>query len=199
MEYRITLRGLPPGLIVHNAATGLDVRSPQKIEIAQISRKRGSNRTVEDDARLAELECQLSLYLTPAGSPTIPAAMIRSMIEQGARKLRQGPQVREGLIVASVDSFDYDRSLGTTVEELGISAQFTVPVVVQRNRILRTRARFAQWGCTFTVDTDPEQVDLSQLRQWLDIGGRRVGLGDWRPAKSGEHGRFDVEEIELLD
>ena len=95
-------------------------------------------------------------------------------------------------------SFDYDRErYGVTVEELGKSAQFTKPVVVQRNRILRTRAKFDDWSCTFHLDTDPELVDRLQLETWLEIGGRRIGLGDWRPEKSGNFGRFEVMSVEV--
>ena len=138
MLFEVEIKGRSP-IIMHDAAKGLATRSPANLEKAEITRKRGSNRTASDDARIAELECQLSLWLNESGAPTIPAAAIRACTEQGARKLKQGPQVREGLIVDSILEFKYDHKLGTTVEELGKSAQFTVPVVVQRNRILRTR------------------------------------------------------------
>ena len=122
--------------------------------------------------------------------------MIRSCIENAARKLKQGPQVREGMIVARVEEFTYDPALGTNREELGRGAQFTVPVVVQRNRVMRTRARFPAWSCTFICEVDSELVDQVQLETWLDIGGRRIGLGDWRPQKSGRHGRFEVAALD---
>lgn len=120
------------------------------------------------------------------------------MIETGARKLKQGPQVREGLVVEKVTAFDYDQGMGTTAEELGKASQFTVGVVVGKARVLRTRARFEPWGCTFRLDCDDELVDREQLETWLDIGGRRIGLGDWRPEKSGSHGRFEVAEVKVL-
>ena len=199
MRYEITIRGIRP-IIMHNGAAGLDTRSPANLEKAEISRKKGSNRTVTDDARIRELECQLSLWLDEAGKATIPADALRATIERGARKLKQGPQVREGFIVEDVGEFAYDHErYGSTVEELGRKAQFTVGVVVQKNRILRTRARFDDWSCTFTVEVDPELIDKSQLLTWLDIAGRRCGLGDWRPEKSGNFGRFEVSDIKQLD
>lgn len=108
MQYTVIIKGIRP-LIMHNGAAGLDARSPANLEKAEITRKRGSNRTVSDDERLFELECQTSLWLDAGGAPTIPPAAIRSMIETAARKQKQGPQVREGLIVDEVLSFDYDR------------------------------------------------------------------------------------------
>ena len=194
MLYQITIKGKTP-LIMHNGATGLDPRSPANIEKKEIARKKGSNRTATDDARLAELECQTSLWLNEKGAPTIPAAAIRATIEKASRKLKQGSQVREGLVVDSIDKFKYDQSLGKDRESLGKSAQFTVGVVVQRARILRTRAKFDDWSLTFTLEVDPELVDREQLSAWIDIAGRRVGLGDWRPDKSGHYGRFEAQSI----
>ena len=197
MRYEITIKGISP-LIMHNGAAGLDTRSPANIEKSAIAKKRGSNRTEADDLRLRELECQTALWLNDSGAPTVPEAAVRAVIETGARKLKQGPQVREGLIVEQVTAFDYDKKLGRTVNELGKSTQFTVGVVVQRARILRTRAKFDTWGVTFTVEVDDELVDKEQLASWLDIAGRRIGLGDWRPEKSGHYGRFEALSIEAI-
>ena len=198
MEYEVKIKGIRP-IIQNNGAAGLDTRSPANIEKAEIARKRGSNRTVTDDERLRELECQISLYLDERGAPTIPEAAIRSCIETAARKLKQGPQVREGLMVSEVVSFDYDRErYGATVDELGKTAQFTVPVKEGQARIERTRAKFDEWSLTFRLDTDEELVDQTQLVSWLDIAGRRIGLGDWRPEKSGTYGRFETVTIELV-
>ena len=198
MQYRITIKGVS-GLVVNNGAAGLDTRSPANIEKAQIAKKRGSNRTESDEDRLRELECFTSLYLDENESPTLPPAVLRACLEGAARKTREGAAVREGLIVTDVELFDYDRELlGTTAEDVAKNAQFTVGAVVQRSRVLRTRAKFDEWSVVFVIDTDPELVDLEKLTSWLDIAGRRIGVGDWRPQKSGHYGRFQVETIEPL-
>ena len=199
MQYRITINGVSP-IIHHNGTAGLDTRSPVSREITAIAAKRGSNRTAADDDRLRELETQRSLWLDESGAPAIPATAIRATIEGGARKQKQGPQVRGGLVVLRT-TFDYDREkYGTNIEKLGRSTQYTVPVVVQRSRILRTRAKFdTPWSCTFEVDVDDELIDQSQLLEWLDIAGRQIGLGDWRPEKSGMFGRFTEPNIEKVE
>ena len=48
------------------------------------------------------------------------------------------------------------------------------------------------------ADVDEELVDQAKLTAWLAVGGRRIGLGDWRPEKSGVFGRFDVESVTEL-
>ena len=198
MQYCITIEGTRP-IIMHNGTAGLDVRSPANIEKAEIAAKKGFNRTVVDEEKLRQLDCETSLWLDESLAPTIPPSAIRAVIESGARKLRQGPLVREGLVVVAVESFDYDRDrYGTTLEELSKTTQFTTAVVVQRSRILRTRARFDEWSSAFVVDVDDELVDQAKLDHWLDIGGRRIGLGDWRPERSGTFGRFEVVSIAIV-
>ena len=194
-QYRIKIKGLSP-IIHHNGAAGLDAGSPANIEKASLTKKKGTNRTNVEVSRIQELECEIALYVTADGKPTIPAAALRACIETGARKLKQGPQVREGLLVHKVEEFIYDHAkLGSTVAELSKSTQFVVPVVVQRARVLRTRPKFDDWAVVFTIEVDDELIDKQQLETWLDIAGRRIGLCDWRPEKSGSFGRFTTESI----
>ena len=189
--------GLRP-LIMHSA-TGLDPSLPANIEKKEITAKKGANRTEADNARLRELETLTAFWLDSYDRLVIPPAAFRSCVEKAARKLRQGPQVREGLIVTKCVEFHYDvKKYGKELSKLSRTTQFTVPVVVQRARILRTRALFEEWRGTFEVETDPELVDQEQLEAWLDIAGRRVGLGDWRPEKSGHYGRFVAESVEVV-
>ena len=117
--------------------------------------------------------------------------------EASARKGRQGPLVREGLMIERV-SFRYDvERYGEALEEVVKTAQFTAPVVVNGKRIARTRVRFdCPWSVVGVADVDEELVDREKLTAWLALGGRRIGLGDWRPEKQGGvFGRFDVEEV----
>jgi len=197
MRYEVQIEGLA-GIIMHNGATGLDNRHPWNVEKAAITKKRASSRTETEEDRLKELECLTSLWLNDDELPTIPTSAIRAMLETAARKLKEGPMVREGLIVESV-AFGYDRiKLGEDLDQLSRSTQYTVGVVVQRNRILRTRARFLTWSANIIIDADDDLVDEEHLANWFRIGGRRIGLGDWRPEKSGSHGRFKVDYLQEL-
>lgn len=199
MEFKGKIKGIRP-IIMHSAA-GLNPRLPANIEKSQITSRPGKNRAEADDARLAEIECLLSLWLD-AETPTIPATAIRSCIETSARKLKQGPQVREGLIVLE-SSFTYDKErYGEGLNELVKTTQFQSVVVNPSNksRLIRTRAKFdTPWECDFVLDVDDELVDKAMLERWLDIGGRRIGLGDWRPEKSGSYGRFETESLKPVE
>ena len=172
---------------------------PLKIEQASLTAKRGTNKTVDVQERILQIDSELALWLA-ADEETIiiPAAALRSCLEAAARKTKQGPNVREGLYVENDAELEYDREkLGKTIPEVAKNAAYDVTVVVQRNRTLRRRPRFEKWAATFFIDTDPELVDQVMLQQWLDVGGRRIGIGDWRPQKSGHFGRFSAVITEI--
>ena len=198
MRYKVRIQG-ETGLLQNCGTSGLDTRSALQIEKSSLTAKKGSNRTVVEDERIKELDCQIAVWKDENQKATIPCSAIRATIENAARKLKHGPMVREGLTVLSVE-FHYDEDkYGKTLEELGKNCQHTVGVVIQRNRVLKTRALFKEWSATAIIDTDPEIVEKTNLIQWLDIAGRRIGLGDWRPQKSGTFGRFSLESIEEMD
>lgn len=71
------------------------------------------------------------------------------------------------------------------------------PVVVQRARIMRHRAKVEKWSlkCSFEIEEDICAVD--DVHQILSDSGRRAGLGDYRPQKGGPFGRFLVSEWKL--
>ena len=191
MLYKLRIVGISP--ILMHSGQSIDPLLPINVQKKEINSKRGTNKTASDIALLRELDTVSALWLDSAKRPTIPATAIRAVIETGARKLKQGPQVREGLMVTDT-AFEYDEArYGTALEKLKDSCQFTVPVVIQRNRVMATRAMFdLPWACEFTVDGDEELVSAEHLERWLDIGGRRIGIGDWRPEKSGTYGRFKL-------
>ncbi len=75
------------------------------------------------------------------------------------------------------------------------------PVVIPstKGRIMRHRPRFEQWSLEFSIAVDEEVISSDLTKQLLDEGGRRVGIGDFRPAKTGPFGRFSCvswEEVE---
>lgn len=198
MQYRITIEGHTP-ILMHDIISGMDTTSAVKQEIASITGKRGK-RTVSDESRIRELEAFASIWRTTQGEVGIPERALRSMIEVSAKTLKQGAQVRQGLRVTE-SHFDYDRGrYGVTMEEIAKNAQYTIPVRVQRASILRTRAKIdTPWSCIFMVNVSDELVDRQHLEEWLRIGGSQIGLGDWRPATSGNFGVFALSSIQSVD
>lgn len=62
------------------------------------------------------------------------------------------------------------------------------------------RPRIPHWELSFSVKFDEKRgVDESTLVKLVELAGRQVGLGDWRPAKRGRFGRFVITKMEVLD
>lgn len=195
MDVKVKIIGQSP--VIHHSGAGIDQNTEIAREIREITAKRGGNRTDLDELRLRELECLRSIWLDVAGEkPTIPPGAFRAAIEAAARNGKQGSMVRQGLFVMDAE-FVYDTErYGTTLAKLSQTTQFVTGVVVQRNRVLRTRAKFdCPWEATFLLDIDLEVVSEQNLREWSQFAGRRIGIGDWRPEKSGYHGRFRLDDI----
>ena len=47
------------------------------------------------------------------------------------------------------------------------------------------------WSLEVTAEHDPEVANLFHIRQWAEIAGARIGLGDYRPQRGGLFGRFE--------
>lgn len=59
-------------------------------------------------------------------------------------------------------------------------------------RILCHRPCFHDWKLSFTIDLDTDIIGVKLLREILDAAGKRIGLGDFRPACKGPFGKFVV-------
>jgi len=54
------------------------------------------------------------------------------------------------------------------------------------------RPMLKEWKLSFEVVFDETEIQPSIMKELFDIAGRIVGLGDWRPAKKGPYGKFQV-------
>ena len=68
------------------------------------------------------------------------------------------------------------------------------PVVIPstKGRIMRHRPRLNTWGLEVSLEVDQTMIESETIHQLLEEGGRRLGLGDYRPERGGPFGRFSV-------
>jgi len=65
-------------------------------------------------------------------------------------------------------------------------------VVVQRNRILRSRPLFRKgWEVEFELILQ-DDIDMEILKGLFEVAGSQYGIGDWRP----KYGRFELVSLE---
>lgn len=68
------------------------------------------------------------------------------------------------------------------------------PVVIPstKGRILRHRPRLDVWNAEFPIEIDDDEIDPSTIYDLLVEGGKKHGLGDYRPNSGGMFGKFQV-------
>jgi hypothetical protein len=64
-------------------------------------------------------------------------------------------------------------------------------------RIMCHRPRVDDWFCTFALEIDTEMFSPQLIRAVVDDAGKKIGLGDYRPARKGPFGRFVVTKWEV--
>lgn len=120
----------------------------------------------------------------------IPAEAIEKTLINGAKKNKMGTAVEK-----------YARLLAPTVplQVLGgpdfraMSTSFEYrdvrPMTVQRQKVIRTRPRFNNWGVEFELHYDEDQIQVDVLVNAIDYAGKYVGLLDSRP----KYGQFTAK------
>ena len=189
-NFTLTLTGVTP-LLVHNArlADPLDkfVRESKKF-----SKKR--TKTDEDHLELARLEFMGGLYFDKDLGPVMPAANIEAALRDGAKRYKKGKDVQRGLQITDlVTPIVYEGP--RTMEELwnGGDSEFIdrQSVVVQRNRVQRTRPIFRNWALEVDGQFDENVFDVDELNTICEAAGQWSGLGDYRT----KYGKFTHELV----
>lgn len=177
------IRGVAP-LLMHNGRLA-DPLSEMAKAMKKVSGKR--DKTDADHAELARLEWYGSLYLHD-GAPCIPGELVEAMLLEAAKKRKKGQQAKAGILCEKNFHLVYDGP--KDIDELWESGKYRLSagVKIQRNRIIRTRPRFLEWAAKIEVTYLDSLLNERDVRDFLDIGGMIIGLGDWRP----RFGRFEV-------
>ena len=64
---------------------------------------------------------------------------------------------------------------------------------------LRYRPEFAEWAMVLTLEYDSKALTQEAILNLIDRAGFGVGLGEWRPEKGGEYGRFHLDRSYGID
>jgi hypothetical protein len=185
MDLRLDITGTEP-LLMHNSRLA-DPLDPMAKALKGVTGK--TKKTDDDHLEMAKLEFLGGLYFDDVAGPYIPGDNISRMLVDAGRKRKLGTKVTAGCFVtSSINPLAYGHGEPRTPMELWDSGRFShrASAKVGMQRVNRTRPHFPVWTTSATIYLDTEVLDESDLRTLVDIGGRLVGLGDWRP----RFGRF---------
>ena len=58
---------------------------------------------------------------------------------------------------------------------------------------LRYRPEYRNWEASFVVEYNPDLIRPEDIVNLLNLAGFGVGIGEWRPQRNGDFGRFEVK------
>ena len=156
-----------------------------------IREKHAGKLTKDRDPRDPQSEGERAAYRTADGKYGIPALAIKSAILQAAHKDLGIPRTLVSKAVF-IHCDDPDKILPLRLEA---EPQIQEDVVRLSNTStdLRYRPYYYQWAVDLTFDMDVELLQVNDLLNLISRAGFGVGVGEWRPEKGGEYGRFEID------
>jgi hypothetical protein len=140
-------------------------------------------------------QAQAKLYLDSNGKPTLPGTnLMRSIVNAGSfvksGKSKLSTQ-RSSVIPAGMSISEIELPIAGAKWETD-SRSVVIPST--GGRIMCHRPRFDDWRVNFTLDVDETMFSEAIARELLDLAGKRIGVGDFRPERKGPFGRFRVDQ-----
>lgn len=130
-------------------------------------------------------------------SLAVPARCMHASFLGAGAKYKIGRATLIGPISSSIHLGPEMITLGTTHYEIDIQ-----PVVVQKSRVLRARARVFPWSLKFSLFFDDEWLGIDVMAmtfpELIKTAGKTIGVLDYRPQKKGPFGTYQLVRYELL-
>lgn len=198
-ERSYTIKGTRP-VLQHNERLADPLNQWAK-ELKRLAKKR--NKTDEDHVAVSRAEFMGGLYIDEKG-PYVPEQWLEACLRGAAKQTKRGKAVQSALIVTEPARLEYKGPrgredlwrAGSWSEDGAVPIEQTfvlrATVGVSGARVIRSRPMFSNWGITFTVNYDENVLDATEIDSFVEIGGRLIGIGDWRP----KFGRFVITAID---
>ena len=182
MKINITIQGTTPLLM--NKFT----------DAAQLAATSGARLSSAGDRGSPREQAEARVYIGGSGKPMIPQPnLFRCMIDAGTYFKAGRSKVttqKSSLLPACVNITGAEIPLKFK-EDWTVDTR-AVRIPATGGRILCHRPCFHDWSLTFEAELDTTMITPALFRDIVDAGGKRIGLGDFRPACKGPFGKFVV-------
>lgn len=140
--------------------------------------------TQAKEAKDPERDYEESLYRLADGSCGFPAIGVKASAIRGAKGL--------GMVMADTRAaFHIEGDLLPINGEPRMREDMVR--VGMGTADIRYRGEFPDWSIDLPIAYNARIVSAEQIVAMLDAGGFGTGIGEWRPEKDGQFGRFHVE------
>lgn len=150
-----------------------------------------------------EEEAAVRVYRCEDGAPMHPTAAFRSGLLNAAKGRKIGKTAARAVVAGAVFPTEMEsRLIDAKGKPLTKYAIHKCRCVVGKSGILRCRPAWMPWQLLLALDIDTDFISqLSLVTELLNISGRIIGIGDYRPDTSGgksgvgTFGRFEAALI----
>lgn len=197
LPVRATIVGVLPGFLMHSAD-----QMQLNTAAAEAHRANGKRSKFIPSP---QQEAEWGAYRNEDGNIYLPTrCLLRCLIE--AAKAFKMPKSRVSMkyAVAAGVTVPRERGLGFPLLDIDTGEPIseyqidTQRAVVQRAAIMRSRSLVPSWSCDIDLLIDTEAVLDTMFAELLGYAGSRIGVGDNRPEKGGQYGRFTVASLETV-
>lgn len=178
IEATLKLTGTAP-LLMNSGEVDRDTKEYRAY--AMLARKRA--KSLDDEARLREMEWALALYLDDDLGPYVPGKNVHELVRQAATKWRLGAETMRSLVIVQTRiplAYEGPRDQGGLWDAGFRYTAMVANAGPSRGRVVRCRPCFDSWSLDAELAFDPEELDFDQLRL-ITERAQKYGLGDYRP------------------
>jgi len=192
LKINVTISGITP--IIMNRFT----------EAAEVAVSGGTSVSFRGDKGPPRAQAEAKRYADQAGNLYIPGPNIFACIIAAGTFHKAGKSklttMKTSLIPAGLMVDDLVCNLinadGEMITEWEVDSR-SVVIPSTGGRIMCHRPRIDVWNAAFTLDVDATMFSPALVRSVVDDAGKKIGLGDFRPARKGPFGRFVVSHWEI--
>jgi len=176
-KYNVTIEGVTP--LLFNRFIDASIESKTK-------KRAGSAKDIDIEDKL---------YKDGTGKICVPSTWVTGSIVDASKNFKitgKGKATYSKLVGSSVS---------VTPAMFEVSPQTYEPYTVSavnpmtKGRMMVTRPKMDKWSISFSLEFNEDDIPLEVMKNILDYAGQYSGLGDWRPSKKGQFGKFMVTAL----
>jgi hypothetical protein len=149
----------------------------------QMLDKQMKRATKAKEAKDPEADYEACFYRTPAGAYGFPAIGVKSAMVGACRFVDMKMTEARG-------AFHIDCEMLEVIGEPNMREDMVR--VGMGTADIRYRPEFKVWRMPVIIKFNASVIGAEQLANLLNTAGFAIGIGEWRPEKDGQYGRFHV-------
>lgn len=175
-KFKVTIQGTTP-LLMNRPSAMIGEKSKD------VKRETATPRE-QAELRLYEIEGKLYQPATHLQGALVEAGKHKKMMGKGSARANYSKVCGYAVQIEPFE-IDHKKQNWDVFSILAVN-----PTTKGRN--LLHRPILKEWELDFEVIFDENAIEPVVMKELFDIAGRIVGIGDWRPAKKGRFGKFQV-------